>query len=71
MKDLCHGHAIILLHPTLSSCFFVCAADKQNLARDSTMPVAGKPTTTPAMPLLSNSRLRALIDEKKQEIIIW
>ena len=29
------------------------------------MPVAGKPTTTPAMPLLSNSRLRALIDEKE------
>lgn len=39
---------------------FVWEADKQNLARDVMIGVAGYPTTQTAMPCLSNSREKAL-----------
>lgn len=45
---------------TSSSISFVCAADKQNLARDSIMGVAGKPTTTIPSPLFKHSLPNAL-----------
>lgn len=54
--------ACVLYHAllTLSSISFVWAADKQNLARDSIMGVAGKPTTTIPSPLFKHSLPRAL-----------
>ena len=53
---------------TLSSISRVCAADKQNLVRDSIKGVAGNPATTTAMFLLSISRPNALLIKKKNMI---
>lgn len=49
---------------TLSSISFVWAAERQNLARDSMIGVAGKPTTTIPSPLFKHSLLRQLKHNK-------
>ena len=48
---------IVLTSSTISR---VCAAERQNLARDSMMGVAGNPTTTVPRPRFKHSRLNAL-----------
>ena len=48
----------LLLTSSISS--FVCAADRQNLARVFVIGVAGKPTTTTPSPRAKHSRLNAL-----------
>ena len=63
-----HEHVLTnsLAHSlTLSSISRVCAAERQNLVRDSIKGVAGNPTTTTAMFLFSISRPNALLKKIK------
>ena len=66
--EMCHAHSVKVQQIyglTLSSCSFVCAADRQKRMRPSIRGVAGKPTPTVAIFLVFKVRTTALQQRTK------